>query len=265
MFTKKFIMNIEKTKCGKTVDKYPGKTADKYPGKTADKYPGKTVDKYPGKTNHYESTMCNKDSMGDFFYPTEKDALFWILYIAERGVFQYEMDIKKEFIKEQENKIKLIGLIRENKNKIKENKWKLSKLEDELNSNTPISVSTFCCLCLLKDIDLIIKNNNVVYSQINTEREPNNIKDIIIVKFDKSFKKYGLYDYGSSNNTKVEDFLRDNYVITNINKPVNPIGSYKIADLHEICKKLNITICDDGGKKLKKKELYDKVKFYLYI
>jgi hypothetical protein len=199
----------------------------------------------------------------NIFYPREKDTLFWILHIIEYDFFQYELDTKREFIKEKEGKIKLIEFIRTNKNVIKEHKWKISKLEEDLLSNKIISMSTFYCLCFLKKINIIIKNANVVYYKPYTEQGTN--PNTIII-YDKSLKKYGIYDYdGPNNNNKTNELLDTCYVVKNINKPVEPINTYKITELRDICKKLHILICDEMGKKIKKQDLYKKIKSQLIV
>ena len=238
MFTRKFIMNIEED----------------------------TKQCYNKKNIKKNKDVVDNSIQEDIFYPKEKDTLFWISYIIENDFLKYELDSKREFIKEKETKIELIEFVRKNKTLLKEHKWKLSKLEDDLNSSKPISKETFFCLCFLKNKDVIIKKGNIVYSQINSQCDDGNtdFSNTIILEYNNTLKKYGMCNYSEGDNgIKAREYLDKYYIIDNINKPLKAISNYKIAEIHDICKKLNINIFDGNGKKIKKKDLYEEIKLYI--
>ena len=189
----------------------------------------------------------------NFFIANEKDKLFWYYYIIKYGFFSYELLNNNKFIKEKQEKIKIIEEIRNNKHLIKAKKWKINVLESELNGEIPISVSTFLCCCFINNINIILKKNNSIYHEkFNTET----VEEVV----ELNDMEYSLNLNKEKNKEIVKDFLENYYIITNINKPIKAISNYKLNEIQEICKKLKISIKNSEGKKYKKTELYDIIK-----
>ena len=92
----------------------------------------------------------NNPLRNDIYIANETDKLFWYFFILKYGFFEYELVANKTFIREKEEKIKLIEQIRENKREIKNIKCKINFLEGELLDNDNISVQTFLCCCFIK-------------------------------------------------------------------------------------------------------------------
>ena len=88
------------------------------------------------------------------------------------------------------------------------------------------------------------------------------------MKFDDNIEEVVEYsDLGFSlnlnkekNSILVNDFLKNYFIISNINKPIKAISNYKLPELHDICNKLKINIKNEAGKKYKKVELYEIIK-----
>lgn len=72
----------------------------------------------------------------DFFYPEQKDQLFWCYYIIKNGFAAYEYPGTTSYANEKKEKFECIELLRKNKQTLKENKIKNIKedVEDELGS-----------------------------------------------------------------------------------------------------------------------------------
>ena len=182
----------------------------------------------------------------------EKDKLFWIFFIIKNGFLEYELLNNKTFIIEKNEKIKLIEKIRKEKAIIKSKKWKINILESELVDDKPISISTFLCCCFINNINIILKKNCSIY-----HLKFNDTTEEVIEYSDLGFS---LNLNRAKNNILVNDFLKNYFIITNINKPIKAISNYKLPELHEICEKLKINIKNEAGKKYKKVELYEIIK-----
>ena len=186
------------------------------------------------------------------FIPKYNDKLFWIYYILKYGIDDYNFIGKNHFFIEQEEKIKLIKLIRENKDILKKNKWKKSKLEPNLVGDKNINLSTFFCICTLNNINICIINNKCLYDCVN---ESYDTKINIINKNNNEFS-INLVEINLENYKN----MKDNYwIIDNLSKPLKGVSSYKVKELISICKKIGISIyktVKDKEKVLTKKELY---------
>jgi hypothetical protein len=190
------------------------------------------------------------------FQPQNKDTLFWCFYIIKYGFFKYDLLQEKGFIEEGKEKIKIIEKIRANKDIVKSRKWKLKTLEENLVENKPISLSTFLCACFLENKNIIVKKNNCVYQQLITS------DNYDFIEYDNNNDCYGIYT-NEDKNKLIEGYLKDCFIVNNINKKIQAQSNYKINDIKEICKKLQISLTDKTGKKYKKAELYDLIKFKL--
>lgn len=203
-----------------------------------------------------EKQEKNIKHQNKYFITNEKDKLFWYFFIIKYGFLEYELLNNNTFIKEREEKIKLIEEIRKNKSIIKNQKWKINILESELVDNKPISLNTFLCCCFINNINIIVKKNNCLYHQkFNNE----DIEEIVELTNDG----YSLNLNKDENKELVTELLENNYIITNINKPIKAISNYKLKELHEISSKMKIDIKDKTGKKYKKVQLYDIIKTHI--
>ena len=68
----------------------------------------------------------------DFLVPKFADTLFWCYYIMKNGLGTYEMVHGDGYKDSFEQKIELVYKIRENKELLKQYKWKRNAIEDEL-------------------------------------------------------------------------------------------------------------------------------------
>ena len=214
-----------------------------------------------------EPTLSNKEykkksiinTESTLFSPYHNDKLFWIFYILKNGIQQYNLIGKNHFFIEQEEKIKQIKLIRENKDILKKNKWKKNKLEPNLIGDKIINLTTFFCICNLNNINICIINNKCLYDCVE---ESYNTKINIIEKNNNIFS----VDLIEINLETYKKLKEKHWIITDISKPLRAISYYKVNDLISICKKLDIPIykkIKDKDKLLKKKELYMKLSEYI--
>jgi len=200
-----------------------------------------------------------EDVKSTLFSPYHDDKLFWIFYILKNGIHEYNLIGKNHFFIEQEEKIKNIILIRQNKNILKEKKWKKTNLESNLVGDKKINLTTFFCICHLNNINICIRNNKCLYDLVNESFDAK----INIINQNKNIFSIDLIEI---NLEKYKIMKEKSWIINNISKPLRTISYYKVNDLILICKKLDIPIykkIKDKDKLFKKKELYMKISEYI--
>ena len=181
-----------------------------------------------------------------FFTTNLDDKLFWYYYIFINGHDTFKL-VKNYFLEEKASKIKLIQKIRENKSIMKKMKIKRNEVEDELLNQETIKIKTFLLLCAIEKKNILIKDNYKYLEYIN-DIDNSNIEVI-----EKIQNGYGLYIF---NKKEQIDLCREKsfkIITMNFEKPLRAISNYKVGDLKDIIKKLNIQI----ENKLRKKDLYE--------
>jgi hypothetical protein len=219
----------------------------------------KSIESKNNKNNKILENNKIKDSEISLFKTKYNDKLFWIFYILKYGIEDYNFIGKNHFFIEQEEKISQIKLIRENKELLKKNKWKKSKLEPNLIGDKNIDLSTFFCICFLNNIDLCIINNKCLYDCVN---ESYDTKINIIHKKNNEYS-LDLIKINLENYKKMKEKY---WIIDNLSKPLKGVSSYKVSELITICKKIGITIykkINNKEKVLTKKELYLSLSEYI--
>jgi hypothetical protein len=189
-----------------------------------------------------------------FIVPTDKDKLFWCYYILMNGVDNYSLLDTKKFVEEKKSKINLVEKLRLNKDILKKNKWKKNAIEADLVYSEEISTETFMCICAISNINVMILKNRCLYTI-----EDMTCDDIQIIEHRSIGFGCNLLDKKEMD-AKYNNYCTSFWKTENIKKPLQSISSYKIASLHDICKKLKLPIKNIDGKKIKKKDLYESIK-----
>ena len=200
---------------------------------------------------------CNPIPKKETIYkPRQKDSLFWCFYILKNGFSNYEMEINnKYFVVEKTEKFKYIDLIRKNKDLLKLHKIKpLTELEDDLANKDKISVKTFFALCILENINVLLVDKRKIFEldciDID-EKHPVNI----IHRNSKTYDHHIELDITTDNLQKYRDTY---YKMSNFDSILKSMGSYKVDQLTDLCKKLNINIeANENKKKITKKDIYE--------
>ena len=184
----------------------------------------------------------------DIFIPEEEDTLFWCYIIYKYGHSEYELKREKKYETITSLKIDLVYTVRENKDLLKKLKLRKTKVEENLTNDKKINLDTFLFLIAVNRMNLIFMDNYIYYEELYTDEEK-----MCIIKYEKEADKYGLYDVSKE---KLEELKKNRLQITNISKPIKSLSSYKVLELKEICKTLNIDIMKTETKCKTKKELY---------
>ena len=190
------------------------------------------------------------------YKPLEKDSLFWCFYILKNGYSNYEMEINdKRFFIEKDEKFKYIEILRQNKDVLKMHKIKpLTEIEDDLANKQCIGIKTFFALCVFEKINVMLIDNRKIYEIICADTTTNPIRVI-------HRNSLTLEHHIELNMT--DDLLqryRDNYYnINGFDNGLKAMSYYKVDELMELCKKLNICVSEDKDNKKKKtkKDIYE--------
>ena len=190
--------------------------------------------------------QSKKNKYDEFFFPKEKDNLFWCWYVFKNGLSEYELLPHKYFIIEKTSKINFVETLRKTSF---DKKFKLKKKEIELNlANDPtLNLKSLEAMLLIERYNFIFMNDKIYYENIEY---PEN-KTCIIWYNEKSEKFGFLLEQDKLHQYKSNRFIVDNYL-----KPVKSVSSYKANELKEICKKVGINIMKTPTKCKTKKELY---------
>jgi hypothetical protein len=188
-------------------------------------------------------------SKNDFFYPEQKDQLFWCYYIIKNGFAAYEYPGTTSYANEKKGKFECIELLRKNKQTLKENKIKNIKedVEDELAQKSMISRKTFIALCSIEKQNVLYIENNKYFDIFTNLTNALSYHVVHCIK-----GKYCIETDISQD--QIEKYKSTLFKCDNFEKPLKAISYYKLNELVDICKYL--VLVDDFNKKTKK-ELYE--------
>jgi hypothetical protein len=197
-----------------------------------------------------ESVISEPVKKNDIYVVRQKDSLFWSFYIMKYGLFNYEINVfRQAFSTEKQEKFKYINLIRQNKELLKLHKIKnLQSLENELANENIISIKTFICICIIENINIYLIDNRKLYINIFDETLPINII------FKNKNKPNYCIDFQVSEE-KINNYKQNYLIMSSFDNNLKSINSYKVSELLDILRKLNLNI--SSYEKLNKKELYE--------
>lgn len=202
------------------------------------------------KCNENKKFEKKKDTM---YKPKQKDSLFWCFYILKNGFSNYEMEINNQyFIVEKNEKFKYIELFRKNKDLLKLHKIKpLTEVEDDLANKDKISIKTFFALCAIENINVLLVNKRKVYELLCTNIDESHPINVV-------HRNNETYEHSielDTPNEVIEKYRDTYYKMASFDATLKSIGSYKLEELIDLCKKLDINIDDYKNKKEDKKKL----------
>lgn len=188
-----------------------------------------------------------------FIYPEERDSLFWCFYIIKYGMDKYMEPKSTYFINEKTTKFNLIEDIRNNKQKMKGYKIKNLKetVENDLANTPVINMKTLIACCIAHDINIFYVHNRTYYELIINDISPTHV----IHCLDSPKTHYG-YEVDATED-KIQMYRDKLFQITNLDKPLKAMGSYKLNELVDMCQKLGFENKDEPLKGKKKQVLYE--------
>ena len=184
----------------------------------------------------------------------EHDLLFWYFFIAKEGYDEYQLIRDNKFTMEKQIKISNIEKMRQNNNILKQQKIKICDYESDLLNSKKISLTTLCGLSAYNNINIIFVNDKTFY-HFNF----NDSDETIII-----YKEGKTYSCEINPTLELIQTVKNNhYHIENTNKPIKAISNYKLNDIKDICKKLDIKTLLESGKPKNKKQMYQEILTYL--
>ena len=217
------------------------------------------------ETKETKETNKIKDTI---YKPCKKDSLFWCFFILKYGFSKYEMEVgNQHFSIEKQEKFKYIDELRKtcNKDLLKMHKIKpLSLLEDDLANQDRISIKTFFALCIVEKINVMLIDKRKVYEVLITD-DP---KIHVIHRNSVSYEHHIELDVSID---AINMYRESYYKMSTFDVSLKSIASYKVEELLELCKKLNIVLDqsfkegkegegkegEGKKKKLSKKDIYE--------
>lgn len=230
--------------------------------------------------NNVCDTKIDKN-IDKYYIYNKKNILFWIFYILNFGydeytqldklhIFSIENNIRFKLIDELNDKIEDIKIM------CKKYKIKYNSVIQNLGNNEDLDMDTFKIICILKGLNIIFKrytfieimnnsdNNNFYCVSLNSRLNTNHKT--------QSTTKIFNYTLTKMDNETINDILNNSdkmkyIIVNNIEKAVKSISSYKLAELQEISKQMEIdtyiTTINKSGietkKNKKKQELYQEI------
>jgi hypothetical protein len=195
-----------------------------------------------------------KELKSEIYKPKQKDSLFWCFYILKHGFSKYEMEVgNQHFQIEKQEKFKYIDQIRKtcNKDLLKMHKIKpLTLIEDDLANQERISVKTFFALCIIENINIILIDKRKIYEVLTTDDPKINIIHRNSITYEHHIEVNVLLE-------TINMYKETYYKMSTFDVSLKSIASYKVEELLEMCKKLDIKITNDNTKKKSKKDIYE--------
>ena len=213
-------------------------------------------------SNYYTHKECKNEPKNEMikketiYKPQKKDSLFWCFYILKNGFFKYEMEMNNQsFVVEKTEKFKYVELIRKNKDILKIHKIKpLTELEDDLAHKDKISVKTFVALCIIENINVLLVDNRKIFELACIDTDDKHPVHVI----HRNRKTYEHHIELNVTLDILQKYRNTYYKMSNVDSVLKSICSYKLDELTNLCKQLNIDI-ETIGKKITKKDIYEKL------
>jgi len=202
----------------------------------------------------------SKELKDKIYKPFKKDSLFWCFFILKHGFSKYEMEVgNQHFSIEKQEKFKYIDELRKtcNKDLLKMHKIKpLSLLEDDLANQERISIKTFFALCIVEKINVMLIDKRKVYEILITD-DP---KIHVIHRNSVSYEHHIELDVSTD---AINMYRETYYKMSTFDVSLKSMASYKVEELLDLCKKLDIVLDQSfkeekkEKKKLGKKDIYE--------
>jgi len=197
-----------------------------------------------------KKVVLSKDE--NIYRPKQRDSLFWCFYILKHGISDYEMNIgNQHFVVEKREKINYVQLLRNQpqKDMLKLHKIKpMSEVEFDLTNNEKISVKTFFALCVMENINVLLIDKRKKY-----ELQMNDGPIYVIHRNAEALEHHIEFNVSQE---KLKDYRENYYSMETFESKLKCMSSYKVAELMELCRKLNIDKTNDK-KKMTKKDIYE--------
>jgi hypothetical protein len=214
-------------------------------------------------------------TMSKYLYTpnVKNDTLLWCAYIMIHGIEKFEC-VENHYTESNSFKFQMVEYIRARKTLLKPHKMTASSVEESLVHKPYISLETFQGIAVCYNLSVCIIQDRKIFEVGRSDNDKNTFI------LEKIRGKFGVYivtsasasasaSAGARDKTAFLAHVREKYwSMENISSPIRSISAYKVQDLIDICKKLEIpetkVVLGDFGsivsqKKKTKAELYEDI------
>jgi hypothetical protein len=176
-----------------------------------------------------------------FFYPKEKDQLFWCYFIIKNGIDKYEYPNATSFVNEKTEKFKCIDILRNNKQQLKVKKIKNVKedVEDDLANRQCIGMKTFIALCIAQNINIMYIHKRKCFEIVFDEDAETHVVHCINNNSSNATDFKYCYEPVVSQE-QLNKYRTEYFSWESVEKPLKAISAYKLEDLVELSKKMGL-------------------------
>lgn len=192
------------------------------------------------------------------FFPQRENSLFWCMFIAQHGYAEYEYIGKKYANRELQEKQLIADTMKKTPSTMKNTNHKITNIMcqeiiSELIIVKPSSLITiFAFIAYYKKHVIIVNGNTHMFFSFtkSISFDANEWHDNSVIL------EYKNSDFGIElevTKEKIENIMKNTFRLESIEKPLKSISSYKVTELENIARLLQMTL----ETSLKKSELYD--------
>jgi len=193
--------------------------------------------------------------------PRHQDTLFWCLFIIHFGYKEYLHVDRNYGVKELEEKQKIYEFIKNNSAKVKQTNYKITNvaiqemLSELMTPQKQTSMLSLIGLIVYYNVNLLIVNEEtkcMLEFWANTEMKMDTLTYILYKSSDGKYK----LQFENIGEYKMNELRNKYMVLEHYSKYMKSVSSYKVEELEEMARKLNIF---DETKKYKKNDLYENI------
>ena len=221
----------------------------------------------PPKIAVLEDTCLDKKTK--WFEPKQKDCIFWCIFTEIYGYSEYLMVGSRYGNREMDEKLKMVNYFQKSPKLLKTTNHKVTTentneiLAEYLSIQNHTTVKGLIGLAVYYKIRIYIVNEQCkLYMKYECEDATEDTKTCILFRNKNIHNqiKYYLDMSIEDISGKIKQIETTMYCLEHYAKDLRPISTYKLCDLEEIAKKLDIPI----DAKQKKQDLYDKIRIYIF-
>jgi hypothetical protein len=206
-------------------------------------------------------------TMSKYLYTpnVKNDTLLWCAYIMIHGIEKFEC-VENHYTESNAFKFQMVEYIRARKTLLKPHKISASSVEESLVHKPYITLETFQGIAVCYNLSVCIIQDRKIFE---VGRSDNDKNTFILEKIRGKFGVYLGMAVSAGAGAAFLAHVRDTYwSMENISSPIRSISAYKVQDLIDICRKLEIpetkVVLGDFGsivsqKKKTKAELYEDI------
>ena len=176
------------------------------------------------------------------------DTLFWSIFIAHYGVDEFTEIGSKYMNREMEEKMRVVEFIKKNRPRMKSMKITAATGEEmmgDLLTNQSTSMLVLPALALFYEtrIWIVSEETNTYLEYLPNQSDSDGDRSIMIIYRDTKGNRVSYTTETTDDRSNLIEKIEQTMIrIENIEHPFKGISTYKLADLEEIARKLNLQI-----------------------